>query len=128
MHSAITTEPSYRFRRNSRLLSAADYGRVFDRAKRSRDSWFTVLYRPRQEGPARLGLAVSKKHCKQAAQRNLIKRLIRESFRRHQHELAGMDIVVLNKPSTHKASRHDLRSSLERHWTHCTREQQKDHG
>ncbi|MEM6513998.1 MAG: ribonuclease P protein component [Pseudomonadota bacterium] len=124
----MTTEPRLRFRRNSRLLNAAAYGRVFDGAKRSRDTWFTVLYRSHSDNPARLGLAVSKKHCRQAVDRNRIKRLVRESFRQNQHELAGMDIVVLNKPATHRATRQQLRSSLEKHWTHCISELRKDHG
>lgn len=66
-----------------------------------------------------MGLAISKKHCRLAVSRNRIKRLVRESFRRHQQELAGIDVVVLNQPETHKASNAQLLASLEKHWQKC---------
>lgn len=98
------------------MLDAASYGRVFKKAKRSRDKVFTILSRPNKHAVARLGLAISKKNCKLAVGRNRIKRVVRESFRRHQEELAGIDIVVLNQPETKAASNRTLFESLERHW------------
>lgn len=44
---------------------------------------------------ARLGLVVAKRVIRQAVHRNRIKRVIRESFRVHQHLLVGLDLVVL---------------------------------
>lgn len=44
---------------------------------------------------ARLGLVVAKKHLKRAVDRNRFKRLVRESFRAHQQQLEGLDVVVL---------------------------------
>ena len=87
---------------------------------------FTVLSRGNsdeggQPGAARLGLAISKKHCKLAVSRNRIKRLVRESFRHHQATLAGLDVVVLNQPGTHRASNSDLLQSLEAHWQQSSR-------
>ena len=87
----------YRFSKDSRLLDAAAFGRVFEKATRSRDKWFTVLCRRNEIEIARLGLAISKKQCKKASERNRLKRIIRESFRQHQAELEGLDIVVMNK-------------------------------
>lgn len=47
---------------------------------------------------SRLGLAITKKKIKRANQRNRIKRLAREYFRLHQHELiAAVDIVIIIK-------------------------------
>ena len=106
-----------RFGRSQRLLAAADYDRVFRRATRSKDRYFTVLFRHANGRPARLGLAIAKKHCKLATGRNRIKRLVRESFRQHQPSLSGLDIVVMNTRDTHTADNAALRSSLERHWT-----------
>lgn len=77
---------------------------------------FTVLTRSNGGGEGRLGLAVSKKHCKLAVSRNRIKRLVRESFRQHQAELAGLDVVVLNQRGTHLASNKELLGSLAKHW------------
>jgi ribonuclease P protein component len=110
---------SFRFRRNNRLLTAAAYGRVFEKAKRSRDKWFTVLYRERGTGGARLGLAIAKKHCRRATARNRIKRIVRESFRCNQAGLGGLDIVVINQPAADGASSRQLFDSLSNHWQRC---------
>lgn len=100
---------------------------MFEKAARSRDKWFTVLCRENDEGFARLGLAVSKKHCALASGRNRIKRITRESFRQHQDELAGLDIVVMNSPSTKNAGNQQLFDSLAGHWERCRQETEK-HG
>jgi ribonuclease P protein component len=109
----------FRFRRHNRLLTAAAYGRVFEKAKRSRDKWFTVLYREQDAGAARLGLAVAKKHCRNATARNRIKRVVRESFRQNQAGLDGLDIVVINQPAAATASNRQLFDSLSAHWQRC---------
>jgi ribonuclease P protein component len=107
------------------LLNAAAFGRVFKKATRSRDKLFTVLCRQSNDKIARLGLAISKKYCRKATARNSIKRVIRESFRKHPQQLAGLDIVVINQPAAALADRAALRESLERHWQRCTKAQQK---
>ncbi len=50
--------------------------------------------RPNSLGHARLGLIVAKKLCPRAVDRNRIRRLAREQFRRMQHELPAWDWVV----------------------------------
>jgi len=77
---------------------------------------FTVLYRSNEQEISRLGLAIAKKHCKQATGRNRIKRVVRESFRQHQAELAGLYIVVMNQPAARDANNQSLFASLEQHW------------
>ena len=53
-----------------------------------------VLAKPNQAGHARLGVVVGKKVLKRATARNYAKRLVRELFRRHRHELDALDLVV----------------------------------
>lgn len=65
---------------------------------------------------ARLGLAISKKNCSLAKDRNKIKRIIRESFRKNITRLNGYDIVVLNNQLTHTKATNDLHKSLNMHW------------
>jgi ribonuclease P protein component len=101
------------------MLEAAAYGRVFKKAKRSRDNLFTVLYRDNGQRAPRLGLAISKKNCRLAVGRNRIKRIVRESFRLHQGQLPGIDIVVLNQAGTHKVNNKKLFDSLAGHWQRC---------
>lgn len=81
-----------------------------------------MLCRPNDLDRARLGLAVSKKVCARATGRNRLKRVIRESFRRHQESLAvqgGVDIVVLPKRGAASMCNTTLRSALEQHWARC---------
>ena len=116
----------YRLQKEKRLLDAAAFGRVFEKATRSRDKWFTVLSRNNEREIARLGLAISKKHCRQATGRNRIKRVVRESFRRHQAEIAGLDVVVINQPAAAGAANRQLFDSLEAHWRRCRDARERD--
>lgn len=119
------------FKRECRLIDKAAFNRVFKKAKRSRDPLFTVLYRHRENNHdkvARVGLAISKRHCKQSAGRNRIKRQVRESFRHHKCELAGLDIVVMNQPDAANASNRELTTSLANHWRRCCRNQANEPG
>jgi ribonuclease P protein component len=77
---------------------------------------FTVLCRSNEQQRPRLGLAIAKKHCKQATARNRIKRIVRESFRQHKALLSGLDIVVMNQPAATAADNRRLFASLEQHW------------
>ena len=101
------------------MPDAASYSRVFSKARRSHDRLFTVLARDNGKEYARLGLAVSKKHCRLAVGRNRLKRLVRESFRQNQQQLRGCDVVVLNKPGSHLATNQVLFDSLAGHWQRC---------
>ena len=92
---------------------------MFEKATRSRDKWFTVLCRENDTENARLGLAISKKNCRQATGRNRIKRIVRESFRQHQAEIAGLDVVVINQPAAAAATNRVLFDSMAAHWRRC---------
>lgn len=111
----------FRLQKEKRLLDAAAYSRVFKKATRSRDKWFTVLCRDNEKDIARLGLAISKKNCRQATGRNRIKRVVRESFRQHQAGLAGRDVVVINQPAARSAGNQQLFDSMADHWRRCQR-------
>lgn len=119
INSGLTSSGGNRFREDNRLLKAAAFGRVFQKATRSKDKLFTVLCRENKDGTARLGLAISKKHCRRATGRNRIKRIIRESFRQHQAMLAGLDIVVINQRAAAEAENGQMFDSLEAHWRRC---------
>ncbi|MEP4890666.1 MAG: ribonuclease P protein component [Aliiglaciecola sp.] len=85
------------FSRELRLLTPTHFEKVFQKAIPSVSPQLTVLGRFNQLDHPRLGITISKKRVKKAHDRNRIKRLIRESFRMHQHQLPNTDIVVVGK-------------------------------
>jgi len=101
--------------KHARLLKASDYNRVFEKAVRSSDRYFTVLARPGNRQHARLGMAFTKKRVKQAVKRNRLKRISRESFRLTQ-EIFRADYVILAGTQCSQASNKQLFHSLKQHW------------
>jgi len=120
-NSGLPGFSAFRFKKHSRLSNTAAFSRVFEKAMPSRDKWFTVLCADNDSNIARLGLAISKKHCRQATARNRLKRIVRESFRQHQGELAGLDVVVMNQVAATRAPNRCLFDSLDAHWQRCAR-------
>ncbi|MHB8471381.1 MAG: ribonuclease P protein component [Gammaproteobacteria bacterium] len=108
---------SARFPRRARLTKPEDYKSVFAEANRATVGYLTMLARRNQLDHPRLGLAISKKHAHSAVARNLIKRATRESFRTLQHQLCGVDVVVLTRPGIIKLSRAELQATLAKLWS-----------
>ncbi len=112
---------SCQFTRSQRLLKPTDFKNVFDQPNKFSDNYLTVLARVNHLPKARLGLAIAKKKVKAAVSRNRLKRLIRESFRQHQHLLAGLDCVVLAKSGVDTINNQALYHSLAIHWQQIVR-------
>ncbi|NKB36296.1 MAG: ribonuclease P protein component [Gammaproteobacteria bacterium] len=88
------------FPKSLRLITAKDYQQVFKSSHQHSNKFFLLLVRENQKSSARLGLAISKKNVPSASERNYLKRIIRENFRRSQKKLQGKDIVVLARNET----------------------------
>jgi ribonuclease P protein component len=104
------------FQSNLRLTKPAEYRNVFADPVRSTDKYFTILAVKNNRNHPRLGLAIAKKNIRKAIDRNSIKRIIRESFRLSQHDLDGIDFVVLAKRPANQVLPQKLNQSLQRHW------------
>lgn len=85
------------------------------------DDCFTILYRSSGEAYPRLGLAISKKALKRAVDRNRVKRVVRDSFRRHQSKLPPVDLVVMLRRGLVLPDNRELFQRLERHWARISR-------
>ena len=112
----MNTASNSRFPRDARLLDGAGYGTVFKKNKRLTNRYWIVLGHRSKAETSRLGLAIAKKRAKRAVDRNLIKRIARESFRHNRLLLKGFDIVVMNKDPAAKATSIELRQSLDTLW------------
>jgi len=107
----------YGFGRKLRLLTASDYQAVFTAAVFKVSSpQLLILAINNGNVNARLGLVISKKNVRLAVQRNRVKRLLRESFRQHQSELTGLDIVVLARKGLDLQNNAAIRQLIENLW------------
>ncbi|TPH13235.1 ribonuclease P protein component [Litorilituus lipolyticus] len=112
---------TYKFNRESRLLTPGHFQRVFSKPTRYGSHHFTLLITPSDKNSTvdpnnRLGLAIAKKRVKLAVQRNRIKRLVRESFRLNQHKLPDIDIVVMVKSGIDQLDNNQINQQLEKIW------------
>ncbi len=99
-----------------RLRRKGDFDAAYARGRRTSDGLFSVTMRVNEAGAPRLGLAVAVKVAGNAVARNRLRRIIRESFRLHQHELPAVDLVVSARPGTRGAAPQALRASLAALW------------
>lgn len=83
------------FPKQARLLNGTEYTQVLRRAeKKVVDGPVQVKARKNSLDRARLGLVVPKRGTAKAHDRNQVKRIIREQFRRSRRQLPSLDIVV----------------------------------
>ncbi|PCI48280.1 MAG: ribonuclease P protein component [Moraxellaceae bacterium] len=107
------------FSKQLRLNTPKDYQRVFNDVQlKSGEKAFLCLAKANDLAYPRLGLIAPKKHLKLAVDRNRVKRIVRDSFRLNQHDLVGLDIVVLVRSKYLKelSSQRQL-ALLEGHWS-----------
>ena len=82
------------FHRRARLSGGAAFGALLRSRRTARSERFLVQALVNSEGFARLGIVVGKRIARRAVDRSRLKRLVRESFRRRQHELGSFDLLV----------------------------------
>ena len=108
--------PARPFQPAQRLRHKSEFDRVYRESRRSTDGCFAILTRNSGGSIPRLGLSIAARIIGNAVQRNRIKRLVRESFRQHQHELPAVDIVVNARSGARDADNATIVRSLEKHW------------
>ena len=125
--STFSTPSNQCFTRQQRLLLPREYKAVFDgnTLKASHASLLLLVRVAEPTAPARLGLVIAKKHVRLAVQRNRVKRQLRESFRRHQHELIGLDIVALARAGLGKLDNAQLRAVIDAQWQRLLKQKRK---
>jgi ribonuclease P protein component len=105
-----------RFPRRSRLLSPADFERVFKSGRRETTPLLTAVVVAGAIDQVRLGLAISKKQAALAVDRNRLKRQIRASFREAQDRLPACDIVIMAKPAARTRPGAEFNADLQKLW------------
>lgn len=86
-----------RLPKTERLRGITSVAALFEHGKHFQAGCLRVKYLPRpDEGPSRIVVSVPKRHFKRAVKRNLLKRRIRESYRRQKSLLVGMwDLLIV---------------------------------
>jgi len=103
-----------------RLRRKSDFEAAYARGRRFGNGFFAVTAIPNDIGGPRLGLAVSVKNAGNAIERNRLRRIIRESFRLHQHELPTVDLVVSARGRARDVAGAELHASLIALWKKVT--------
>ena len=81
------------FRKSEHVRKRADFELIYKTGFKRSGRLMTMFTRDREAGPARLGIAATKK-MGAAVERNRAKRLARELFRHHKPE-GAIDVVVV---------------------------------
>ena len=102
--------------RQARLCRAGDFAALRQASGRFGGRCFSVRYRQNELGHARMGLAISKRVSKRAVERNRIKRLARESFRRIRHDLPAVDLVLMAREQAAGLPGTELLAELDALW------------
>jgi ribonuclease P protein component len=102
--------------REARIRRAGDFAVLRHASGRLGGRCFSVRYRQNDTGHARLGLAISKRVSKRAVDRNRIKRLVRESFRRARVQLPAVDLMVMARAEACTLSGAALLAELDALW------------
>lgn len=118
-----------RYRRSARLTKTAEFSAVFAFRCVVRCSHFSVFSKPGLFAPAdarrsaRLGMSVGRKVAARAVDRNYMKRVIREVFRRYQGEFGGLDFIVALRgafgPGAYSAIEAELLAALDEAGEKC---------
>lgn len=88
----------YTFGRSRRLTQAREFSAVYNARCRKAAGPLVVHGRPNGLEHLRLGLSVARR-VGTAVKRNRLKRLVREAFRRLQHDFPrGYDVIVVIRP------------------------------
>jgi ribonuclease P protein component len=89
---------------------------VFGSGTRASDRYFTFIALPNHLEKARLGVAVSKKALRLAAERNRVRRLIRETYRLSVARDFPLDLVVMVKHTARDVPSAVLAAALNQRW------------
>ncbi|MBS0357651.1 MAG: ribonuclease P protein component [Proteobacteria bacterium] len=103
------------FPRKKRLLNKHDYEKVFSSGKKIATFQLTAFVKKNSHELPRLGVVVSKRQIPRAVDRNKIKRMLRECFRKHD-SMPNVDIVVLAYKGLEKLSNPILREKVIELW------------
>ena len=83
------------FRKPERLRGGAEFAQILKNSQSVREQGVALYFRGTERPRSRVGIVVSKKVLSKATDRNRVKRLVREFYRKHKGDLKKKsDLVV----------------------------------
>lgn len=110
---------SFKLRKQQRIKSPSQFKQVYNNKQwgNTRLLTFNALSTSVTAGELnQLGVTVSKKVSKLAVRRNQLKRLVKEFYRTHQHEIDSTLLVITVKPTARQVSNQEFVQDLEELW------------
>ncbi len=101
----------YNFGKEHKLKTKTEIDFVFSKAKKLEKQSFLLLYRENTTSKPRLGIIIAKKKVPKAHDRNRLKRVIRETFRKTCN-IKNVDIIFLAKLGLSKIDNATLSNDL----------------
>ncbi|HXF65834.1 MAG TPA: ribonuclease P protein component, partial [Burkholderiales bacterium] len=108
-HNSTATLP-----RSARLLRREQFAAVLAHGAAGVRRHFVVFAKPNGLHAARIGIVVGRRAAPRAVDRNRIKRMVREAFRRIRSRLGGVDVVVQLRRCPPRGSEPAARAELAR--------------
>jgi len=105
------------FSPEKRIREKTEFQKVFKERKRLYTSLYILYYRQNHLPSPRLGVITSRRNIRFAVHRNTVRRVARETFRRHQIAMIGKDIVIVAQKKAGQASKRELQLCLEKLFT-----------
>jgi ribonuclease P protein component len=108
----------HNYPRELRLLTGEDFQKVFDAVEiKVPDQRILILSRANGLDHPRIGFIISKKNIRRAVKRNLVRRIIRESFRLNQENLPAHDIIIMARKGAGDTGTEDLHRLAKKCWS-----------
>lgn len=107
---------SFTFSRKKKLKRNVEYQCVYKTPDiRFREGNILLLAKKNNYTCPRLGISISKKHVKHAVDRNLFKRIVRESFRQ-KNNLLAYDVIIVGLKNIKHVTHYELMNALTSLW------------
>lgn len=89
---------------------------MFQEGRKRPSCYFALYFKKNDLAYARLGIVVAKRNVRKATTRNLIKRMVRESFRLNSVRQKSFDIVVVIYKPYSLLSKKEMRHEIDEKW------------
>jgi ribonuclease P protein component len=107
----------HQFGRAFKINQSSQYSSVFNNADfRVSSPNLTFIVKENKHSHARIGVVVAKKNIRRAVDRNLVKRIVKESFRKGEVSTLTVDIVVLVRGNLMRLNRKQQNEDLSFLW------------